>query len=66
MVDKKFGAGYEIIVEGRPIDNVVIVKEGRCEITKKGLNKVSMNQESGLVEMKFKGGASLQSNVILG
>jgi len=53
------------VVEGKNLEHIVIIKQGRCEITKKGLNKVNMNQKSGLVEIQSNQGATVQSNIIL-
>lgn len=65
MEVKKFNAGFDIFVEGKQVEYFVIIKQGKCEITKKSLNKVNMNQKSGLVEMQVFRGATVQSNVIL-
>jgi CRP-like cAMP-binding protein len=43
MEVKKFNAGFEIFVEGKQVEYIVIIKQGKCEITKKSLNKVNMN-----------------------
>jgi len=65
MEVKKFNSGHDIVVEGKQLESIVIIKQGRCEIIKRGLHKVNMNQKSGLVEIQSNQGATVQSNVIL-
>lgn len=55
-------SNFRVAQEGKPVNNVYIVKSGEFKVTKTGLQNVFMNPKSGMIQLNLPNSLKIKSS----